>query len=142
MLDTSHKRHLAKSITWRIVGTLDTFILSWIITGNVVVGLKIGLSEIATKMVLYYFHERLWFKINLPNSNKRHIFKTFSWRIVGTLDTFVLAWIITGNPFTGLKIGVVEIITKMIFYYLHEKIWYRIDFGLEKRYKDKRWKKM
>lgn len=141
MLDTSHKRHLAKSITWRIVGTLDTFILSWLITGNVVVGLKIGLSEIATKMVLYYFHERLWFKINLPNSNKRHIFKTFSWRIVGTLDTFVLAWIITGNPFTGLKIGVVEIITKMIFYYLHEKIWYRIDFGLEKRYKDKRWKK-
>jgi uncharacterized membrane protein len=141
MLDTSHKRHLAKSITWRIVGTLDTFILSWIITGNVVVGLKIGLSEIATKMVLYYFHERLWFKINLPNSNKRHIFKTFSWRVVGTLDTFVLAWIITGNPFTGLKIGVVEIITKLIFYYIHEKIWYRIDFGLEKRYKDKRWKK-
>ena len=141
MLDTSHKRHLAKSITWRIVGTLDTFILSWIITGNVVVGLKIGLSEIATKMVLYYFHERFWFKINLPNSNKRHIFKTFSWRVIGTLDTFVLAWIITGSPFTGLKIGVVEIITKMIFYYLHEKIWYRIDFGLEKRYKDKRWKK-
>ena len=141
MLDTSHKRHLAKSITWRIVGTLDTFILSWIITGNVVVGLKIGLSEIATKMVLYYFHERLWFRINLPNSNKRHIFKTFSWRIVGTLDTFVLAWIITGSPFTGLKIGVVEIITKMIFYYLHERVWYRIDFGLEKRYKDKRWKK-
>lgn len=141
MLDTSHKRHLAKSITWRIVGTLDTFILSWIITGNVVVGLKIGLSEIATKMVLYYFHERLWFKINLPNSNKRHIFKTFSWRVVGTLDTFVLAWIITGSPFTGLKIGVVEIITKLIFYYIHEKIWYRIDFGLEKRYKDKRWKK-
>ena len=66
MLDTSHKRHLAKSITWRIVGTLDTFILSWIITGNVVVGLKIGLSEIATKMVLYYFHERLWFKVNSP----------------------------------------------------------------------------
>lgn len=69
MLDTSHKRHLAKSITWRNVGTLDTFILSWIITGNVVVGLKIVLSEIATKMVLYYFHERLWFKVNLPNSN-------------------------------------------------------------------------
>lgn len=141
MLDTSHKRHLAKSITWRIVGTLDTFILSWIITGNVVVGLKIGLSEIATKMVLYYFHERIWFKVNLPNSNKRHIFKTFSWRVVGTLDTFVLAWIITGSPFTGLKIGIVEIITKMIFYYLHEKIWYRIDFGLEKRYKEKKWEK-
>jgi uncharacterized membrane protein len=141
MLDTSHKRHVAKSITWRIVGTLDTFFLSWIITGNSMMGLKIGLSEIATKMVLYYFHERVWFKINLPNSNKRHLFKTFSWRIVGTLDTFVLAWIITGSPFTGFKIGVVEIVTKMIFYYIHEKLWYRIDFGLEKRYKDKRWKK-
>jgi uncharacterized membrane protein len=141
MLDTSHKRHLAKSITWRIVGTLDTFLLSWIITGNVVVGLKIGLSEIATKMVLYYFHERVWFKVNLPNSNKRHLFKTFSWRVLGTLDTFVLAWIITGSPFTGFKIGVVEIVTKMIFYYIHEKLWYKIDFGLERRYKDKRWKK-
>ena len=38
----SHKRHIAKTITWRIIGTLDTVLLSWIITGNPMTGLKSG----------------------------------------------------------------------------------------------------
>ena len=54
-------RHILKSITWRLVGTIDTIILSWVITGNLQIGLKIGGVEIITKMILYYFHERLWF---------------------------------------------------------------------------------
>ena len=105
MKDNSHKRHVAKAITWRIIGTLDTIILSWVISGDPWIGLKIGISEVATKMILYYIHERLWFKINIPSSNKRHLFKTISWRTVGSLDTFILAWIISGNPITGIKIG-------------------------------------
>ena len=48
-------------------------------------------------------------------------------------DTMLLAWWITGNPFTGLKIGAVELITKMILYYFHERAWYKVDFGLKKR---------
>jgi len=54
-------RHILKSITWRLVGTIDTIILSWAITGNLEIGLKIGGVEVITKMILYYFHERLWF---------------------------------------------------------------------------------
>ncbi len=54
-------RHILKSITWRLVGTIDTIILSWVITGNLEIGLKIGGVEVITKMILYYFHERLWF---------------------------------------------------------------------------------
>ena len=65
MAASSHKRHLAKTITWRIVGTLDTIVLSWIITGNPLTGLKIGGAEVITKMVLYYFHERFWFNIGI-----------------------------------------------------------------------------
>jgi uncharacterized membrane protein len=64
-------------------------------------------------------------------SRKRHILKTITWRIVGTLDTMILAWFITGNPLTGLKIGVAEIITKMTLYYLHERAWYRSKFGIK-----------
>jgi uncharacterized membrane protein len=63
MTDVSAKRHLAKTITWRIVGTIDTFILGWIITGDWMAGLSIGGAELLTKMVLYYSHERIWFKI-------------------------------------------------------------------------------
>ena len=66
---------------------------------------------------------------------KRHFAKTITWRIIGTLDTMVLAWIVTGNPLTGLKIGGLEVITKMILYFLHERVWYRINLGLTQREK-------
>ena len=133
MTEVSYKRHLAKTITWRIVGTLDTIVLSWIVTGNPFTGLKIGFSEVVTKMILYYFHERVWSGILINESRRRHILKTISWRIIGTLDTVLLSWLITGNPVMGVKIGVLEVFTKMIFYYLHERVWYRINFGLERR---------
>ena len=132
------KRHLAKTITWRLIGTLDTIILSWLIVDNISTAFKIGSFELITKMILYYFHERLWFKSKILKTNKRHVMKTFSWRAIGTIDTIVLSWIISGNPFTGLKIGGSEIVTKMILYYLHEKLWYRINFGLDRRNKKKR----
>lgn len=133
MGDNSRKRHIAKTITWRMVGTLDTIMLSWFISGNPLTGLKIGFAEVLTKMLLYYFHERVWFKANVKESKKRHILKSISWRILGTLDTMSLAWIITGDPYTGLKIGATEVLTKMVLYYLHERAWYRINFGLDNR---------
>ncbi|WP_417619343.1 DUF2061 domain-containing protein [Oceanihabitans sediminis] len=141
MRDKSYKRHIAKTITWRFIGTIDTIILSWFITGDPYAGLKIGLAEITTKSILYYLHERVWFKINLSKegvtleSRKRHLAKTVTWRIVGTLDTMTLAWIISGNPLAALQIGLAEIITKMVFYYLHERAWYRVDYGLRDRNK-------
>lgn len=55
-------RHILKSITWRLVGTVDTVVLGWLITGNLEIGLKIGGVEVITKMVLYYFHERVWYR--------------------------------------------------------------------------------
>ena len=55
-------RHLAKTITWRIVGTIDTMILGWLITGSLKMGLAIGGTEVITKMFLYFFHERAWYK--------------------------------------------------------------------------------
>ena len=142
MADVSYKRHIAKTITWRIIGTLDTIVLSWIITGNPLAGLKIGIAEVTTKSVLYYLHERVWYKINLSKdgvlleSRKRHIAKTFTWRFIGTLDTITLAWFISGDASAALQIGFAEVITKMILYYLHERAWYKINFGLTDRKKD------
>lgn len=56
---------------------------------------------------------------------KRHIFKSISWRVIGTIDTMILGWVVTGNPLTGLKIGTLEVLTKMTLYFLHERIWYK-----------------
>jgi uncharacterized membrane protein len=73
--DPSIKRHVAKTVTWRIIGTIDTMLIGWLITGNPITGLKIGGIELITKMTLYYFHERIWFKMNLGlphrDSNKK-----------------------------------------------------------------------
>ena len=141
-MSKSYKRHIAKTITWRIIGTIDTILLSWLITGNPYTGLKIGMSEMVTKMVLYYLHERVWFNIKAGvtkngDSKKRHIAKTITWRVVGTIDTMILAWLISGNPLTGLKIGAAEVLTKMTLYYFHERAWYKLDYGIEQRRREK-----
>ena len=59
-----YKRHLAKTISWRIIGTIDTFLLSWLITGSWKIGLSIGGVEVFTKMILYFFHERVWYRFS------------------------------------------------------------------------------
>ena len=61
----------------------------------------------------------------------RSVLKAISWRIVGTLDTMALGWIITGSPLMGLKIGALELFTKFILYYFHERIWLRFKFGTQ-----------
>lgn len=53
-------RSLVKSISWRAIGTLDTILISWLITGQLELAFTIGSIELVTKMVLYFFHERLW----------------------------------------------------------------------------------
>ncbi len=57
------KRSIVKSISWRIIGTLDTIIISWIITGTLTLAFSIGFVELMSKMVLYFFHERIWNRI-------------------------------------------------------------------------------
>jgi len=57
-------RSVVKAISWRTVGTIDTIIVSYFITGNLVMAASIGSIEVITKMALYYFHERAWNKIS------------------------------------------------------------------------------
>ena len=61
----SNLRSIAKAVSWRLLGTVDTFLLSWIITGQVHIAAAIGGFEIITKTMLYYFHERIWTRIKL-----------------------------------------------------------------------------
>ena len=65
----ARKRHIAKTITWRVVGTLDTMLLGWLVSGDPMIGLKVGALELFTKMILYYFHERAWYTYR-PNRKK------------------------------------------------------------------------
>lgn len=61
-MSVERKRHIAKTITWRIIATLTTMTLAWIFTGDVSLAIKFGVVEVIIKMLFYYFHERAWYK--------------------------------------------------------------------------------
>lgn len=57
-------KSIIKSVSWRVVGTIDTMIISYFITGRVTLAVSIGSVEVITKTILYYFHERVWAHIH------------------------------------------------------------------------------
>ena len=68
----------------------------------------------------------------MSEQKKRSILKAATWRITASLDTFIIAWIITGDWKIGGSIAGIEVITKIFFYYFHERIWNIIKQGKKK----------
>jgi uncharacterized membrane protein len=58
----SRKRHIAKAFTWRVTATTTTFLLTWLVTGKLTAGFAVGGLEFFSKMALYYWHERAWYR--------------------------------------------------------------------------------
>ena len=63
-------RSIAKAVSWRAVGTIDTMILSFLITGKLRFALTIGFAELVTKTGLFFFHERAWDKIGFGKAKE------------------------------------------------------------------------
>jgi uncharacterized membrane protein len=125
-----HGRALAKAVSWRIVGTLDTFVWSWLVTHQTVSASQIAGTELFTKIALFYLHERVWRVIPLKaDSHLRSFVKAVSWRFVGSLDTFMLSLIFTGKLQYAVTIATAEALTKIALYYLHERAWRLASWG-------------
>jgi uncharacterized membrane protein len=135
-------RSLFKGISWRIVGTVDTMLLSWFFTRTVGKALRIGGIEFFTKILLYYVHERIWMAVPwgqrvvanngihmARDGRRRSIAKGISWRITGTVDTVIIAFFVTGEYSKALSIGMAEVCTKVLLYYVHERAWQRLSLG-------------
>ncbi len=126
-------RSVVKGISWRVFATIDTILLSWLITGRFDDAIKIGLGEVFTKTLLYFLHERIWNRIKQGNSSMASRGKSFlkgvSWRVFGTLDTFMIAFFFTGTPFAASQIAAFEVVTKLVLYYFHERLWEQIKWG-------------
>lgn len=65
------------------------------------------------------------------SNNARSLVKTVTWRTIGTMDTIIISYFITGSIAMGAAIGGTELFTKMFLYFLHERGWSKIDWGLE-----------
>ena len=131
----SHRRSFVKGVSWRALGTIDTIILSFIVTGSITNALKIGATEVVTKIILYYFHERIWDIVPFGRihgrgpTHMRSLVKGVSWRTVGTIDTMIVAYFITGLPISAITIGGFEVFTKIGLFYLHERVWGKVWWG-------------
>ncbi len=146
-------RSLLKAVTWRIFGSIDTFLLATLFTGGMVAAAgKIAVAEILTKTVLYFFHERAWslavfghearistrYRRHHPLQRKsadklrRSAAKTITWRVLASLDTIALSWFFTGSLAIAAAIGGFEVVTKLFLYFVHERVWARLRIGLEK----------
>jgi len=60
---------------------------------------------------------------------RRSLVKAVSWRITGSIDTIFVSWLVTGKFTVAITIGGVEVFTKIFLYFLHERIWDKVDFG-------------
>jgi len=136
-------RSLIKGFSWRLIGTLDTIFWSFTFIGNMDQALKIGAFEIFTKTLFYFIHERIWLVIGKRkklDSRFTSFAKAVSWRIVGTLDTVVISLLVI--KISGIDeelkqpailiasaIGIFEFFTKILLFYVHERVWNRIGFG-------------
>jgi uncharacterized membrane protein len=126
----SHGRSLAKGVTWRVVGTADTFLWSWLITHQPIAAGTIASLETFTKIALFYAHERAWRLFPwAPNARLRSLIKAVSWRLVGSLDTFILTMLVTGKLRYAVSVAGVEALTKIALYYVHERVWRRVRWG-------------
>ena len=134
-LNESNYRSAVKAFSWRVIGSLDTTIISFFQTGDFKVSLKIGSTDFVSKIGLYYLHERAWIYFLGRKTLVKNVslIKAVTWRTIGSLDTALWAWIYTGNGLTGLKIGGYEILTKILLYYIHERLWARVPIGSVRR---------
>jgi uncharacterized membrane protein len=126
----SHARAVVKGVSWRVIGTLDTFLWSWLITHEPVKAGSIASTEIFTKVALFYLHERVWRVLKFaPKSHLRSVAKAVTWRFVGSLDTFILSLIFTGQLKYAVSIATAEALTKIALFYVHERAWRRVAWG-------------
>ena len=143
MINESHVRSIVKGISWRMIATSDTFLVVFIITClldqcSVENAIKIGVIEFFLKLLIYYAHERVWLKVikSFTFSKQQSLFKTISWRFVATTTTFLISGAVL-NDFNeiALFIALLELISKFILYYIHERIWIKIPLGLKHKKK-------
>ena len=128
----AHARSIAKAVSWRLVGSMDTFVLSYLVTGNLVWAGSIASAETLTKIALFYLHERIWRRVTWGRDDRHHgraLVKGATWRAVGTADTFMLSWLITHHLGSAASIASFETVTKIGLFYLHEQAWARLAWG-------------
>lgn len=65
----------------------------------------------------------------MKEKHYRSVIKGITWRVIGTMDTIFLSWLFTGDISAALKIGSIEVFTKIFLFYVHERVWLKLKYG-------------
>ena len=139
-MKVTKNRSLIKSISYRVIGFVNTFLISFLVINDGVndktikYSLYLALLVLIIKAITYYFHERFWNifdfgRLNKTVSKMRSILKALTWRIAASTITLISATLITSNLDWTKSIVIYEFINGILIYYVHERIWNRLNWG-------------
>jgi uncharacterized membrane protein len=120
----AHARSAAKAATWRFIGAVDTFLISLIVTGHLLVSTSIGGTELVTKIGLYYLHERLWLHVRWGRIEERRRFdaSTLAGRIRAARAVFEEHLHSGAAVFYGILCALFVLASATVVYLLHAAI--------------------
>lgn len=132
-------RSFTKVIAWRIIQTIVFTVSTYIITGNLTLGVQLAGLGLLINSGLYWAHERMWNSVDwcrTNNKNKifsenqlRAISKMITWRILMLASVYIIAYVSTGNWKTSANITSTIILVNIFVYWLHERVWNNIKWG-------------
>ena len=136
-MKVTKNRSILKTISYRIVGFINTFLISFFVISygsenfDATSPFYVALIVFILKMITYYFHERVWNLYKYGRFNQkvirlRSFFKALTWRLAASTITFISAMFITSNLDWTKSIVIYEIMSGLLIYYIHERVWNKI----------------
>ena len=135
----SYIRSTAKTLTVRVCFTLSHILNGWIVTGSWMTGVTIASIAVVINMILFWGHERAWNWVQWNRKPKddmffvdghpRTISKSVTWRILITMNNFLIPFLTTGSWLTALAFLTIATILNIVVYYAHERVWDKIKWG-------------
>lgn len=139
----THKRTIAKTVSYRIGNTFITFLMTFLLFGvSAALAGSLALAQIILGSAIFYLHDRVWLKSlwgteENTEVKKRSLVKTISYRLIVLVAGFIVArLIITNSNETAAWWTITSMALSMVFYYIHERIWVNIKWGKDTHHDD------
>ena len=137
--EETHVRTIVKVITWRIFITVSHLVNALIVTGSLLMGLKIAGLALVINSTLFWIHDRAWnyvqwnrqkdSRIEFREGQTRSVSKIITWRILITFSNFLIPFIITGSWGSAAIFAGMATVINMIMFWSHERFWNWIKWG-------------
>lgn len=137
--EETHARSIAKTCTVRVCFTLSHIFNGWLVTGELMKGITIASFAVVINMLLFWLHERTWNWVQwnrkprdtmmFVDGHPRTISKSVTWRVLITINNFMIPFLTTGSWQTALAFLTVATLLNTIVYYVHERTWNLVKWG-------------